>query len=313
MPYWGMNRKEVWGLMALIAVASLGFGVQAYLRVQREGSVWVEHGAGVPRPGEVSGDNSSNINNEGTKKGQLEDRKGFSERPAKPTPAAGSKAWRADGRLDLNRAESADLETLTRIGPARARDILAYRQSHGGFRSAKELLEIPGIGEKTWQTLEPLVYVEPTSSTAPTTAPVAVPLAPVPGSGAASSASPPFSVPQPSPFLPTPVAGFPSPSPSSSGPAPASPSVSSQSVSNATAGQKVDLNRATVAELESLWNVGPQKAQAIVQWRQAHGGFKRLEDFLNVPGIGPQTLARNRERLVVTPVTGETPSAVSWR
>jgi competence protein ComEA len=69
----------------------------------------------------------------------------------------------------------------------------------------------------------------------------------------------------------------------------------------------VDLNRATVAELESLWNVGPQKAQAIVQWRQTHGGFKRVEDFLEVPGIGPQTLARNRERLVVTPVAGETP------
>jgi competence ComEA-like helix-hairpin-helix protein len=287
MPYWGMNRKEVWGLLALIAVSALGFGVQATLRAQREGAVWVEHGAGLPDADEVSESNLSNSNKAGEKKGRLEDRKGFPERPAKPLPSAGSKAWRTDGRLDLNRAESADLETLTRIGPARARDILAYRQSHGGFRSARELLEVPGIGEKTWQTLEPLVYVEPTSSTAPTAATVAVPSATVPGSGTIQSL-------QPTPPLP------PSPSPRST------PSPSSQPPSPSTS-QKIDLNRATGAELESLWNIGPQKAQAIVQWRQTHGGFKRVEDFLEVPGIGPQTLARNRDRLVVTPFTGEAP------
>ncbi len=287
MPYWGMNRKEVWGLMALIAVAALGFGVQATLRAQREGAVWVEHGAGLPEPDESSGPNSPNINQAGEKKGRLEDRKGFPERPAKPLPSAGSEAWRTDGRLDLNRAESADLETLTRIGPARARDILAYRQSHGGFRSARELLEVPGIGEKTWQTLEPLVYVEPSSATAPTAPPVAG-LVTIPLNGTTNSSSQPA---QPLPLPPSPQS---TPSPLSQSPSP-------------SASQKIDLNRATVAELESLWNIGPQKAQAIVQWRQAHGGFKRVEDFLEVPGIGPQTLARNRERLVVTPVTGGTP------
>jgi len=294
MPYWGMNRKEVWGLMALIAVAALGFGVQAYLRAQREGAVWVEQGAGARKAAEVS-DGKPGDRQRGT------DRKGLSERPAKPTPAAGSKAWRADGRLDLNLAGSADLETLTRIGPARARDILAYRQSHGGFRAAKELLEVPGIGEKTWQTLEPLVYVEPTSSTATVAPSVAVP-ATTPVRGGIPSLQP-TQPPQPTPS--TLSSPFPSTQPSPV--LPPGPIPASSSGAGNPAVQKVDLNRASVAELESLWNIGPQKAQAIVQWRQTHGGFKRVEDFLEVPGIGPQTLARNRERLVVTPVAGGTP------
>jgi len=263
MPYWGMNRKEVWGLMALIAVASLGFGVQAYLRVQREGAVWGEHGPDAPQAAKISDGQPDRFFGPAREENR-DTRPGFSERPTKPTPSANSKAWRADGRLDLNRAESADLETLTRIGPSRARDILAYRQSHGKFHSARELLEVPGIGEKTWKMLEPLIYVEPSSATEPVATSVSFP----------ESAQPPAA-------------------------SQAVASVSSQ-ISNSNI-QKIDLNRATVAELESLWNIGPQKAQAIVQWRQTYGGFRLVEDLLKVPGIGPQTLERNRERLTVSP------------
>ncbi len=58
--------------------------------------------------------------------------------------------------------------------------------------------------------------------------------------------------------------------------------------------QVVRLNTATIAELERLPRVGPVLAARILEARQKRGGFTRIEDLLEVPGIGPamlQTLA----------------------
>ena len=49
----------------------------------------------------------------------------------------------------------------------------------------------------------------------------------------------------------------------------------------------VNINRASVTELDSLPGVGPSTAQAIVEYRVAHGPFGSPEDLLNVKGIGP--------------------------
>ncbi len=64
---------------------------------------------------------------------------------------------------------------------------------------------------------------------------------------------------------------------------------------------RVNLNRATVEELEGLPGIGPAKAGAIVRWREEHGRFKKVEDVLGVPGIGPATLERLRPLVVVGP------------
>lgn len=56
----------------------------------------------------------------------------------------------------------------------------------------------------------------------------------------------------------------------------------------------VDLNRATPVELDGLPGVGPATAAAIVTWRDGHHGFRRVEDLLDVPGIGPARLERLR-------------------
>jgi competence protein ComEA len=54
----------------------------------------------------------------------------------------------------------------------------------------------------------------------------------------------------------------------------------------ATPGAKVDLNRATVAQLDGLPGVGPVTAQRIVDWRTAHGRFTSVQQLRQVPGIG---------------------------
>jgi competence protein ComEA len=64
-----------------------------------------------------------------------------------------------DGRVDLNRATSDDLETLPGVGPVLAARILAWREEHGPFREASQLRQVPGIGERTFQSLADLVRV----------------------------------------------------------------------------------------------------------------------------------------------------------
>ncbi len=59
-------------------------------------------------------------------------------------------------------------------------------------------------------------------------------------------------------------------------------------------GAPVDLNRATLAELDTLPGVGPATATAIIAWRDEHGRFRRVDDLLEVPGIGPARLERLR-------------------
>lgn len=53
----------------------------------------------------------------------------------------------------------------------------------------------------------------------------------------------------------------------------------------------VHLNGADAAALDGLPGIGPATAARIVAWRTAHGGFRRLDDLLDVPGIGPAKLA----------------------
>ncbi|TVR62986.1 MAG: ComEA family DNA-binding protein [Gemmatimonadales bacterium] len=75
-------------------------------------------------------------------------------------PPVGDAAGGAEGPIDLNRAELAELERLPGVGPALAERILAERRRRGRFGAPEDLLEISGIGPITWERLRPLVTVD---------------------------------------------------------------------------------------------------------------------------------------------------------
>jgi competence protein ComEA len=64
--------------------------------------------------------------------------------------------------------------------------------------------------------------------------------------------------------------------------------------------QKIDLNRAEAWLLEALPGIGQTRAQAIVDYRSEAGPFKRVEDLLEVEGIGPETLEQIRDYVTVS-------------
>ena len=61
----------------------------------------------------------------------------------------------------------------------------------------------------------------------------------------------------------------------------------------------VDINSATLADLDALPGVGPSTAQAIIDYRIANGPYVSVDDLLNVRGIGPSKLAAMRTRVRV--------------
>ena len=63
---------------------------------------------------------------------------------------------------------------------------------------------------------------------------------------------------------------------------------------------RVNLNTASVDDLTGLPGIGPSYAKRIVEYREKNGPFKRVEDLLNVQGIGEKTLEKLRDRITVS-------------
>ena len=61
----------------------------------------------------------------------------------------------------------------------------------------------------------------------------------------------------------------------------------------------VNVNTATAAELEMLPGIGASRAKAMIEAREAKGGFKSLDDLLAVKGIGEASLAKLRPHLTL--------------
>ena len=63
-------------------------------------------------------------------------------------------------KININTASVEELTQLKRVGPKYAEKIVAFRDANGPFKSAEELLNVPGIGPKTLEVNKDLITVE---------------------------------------------------------------------------------------------------------------------------------------------------------
>lgn len=73
----------------------------------------------------------------------------------------------------------------------------------------------------------------------------------------------------------------------------------SSASANSLVAAQVNINSADIDQLTQLKGVGIKKAEAIIEWRKRYGGFKSVDDLVQVKGIGQVILESNRARLTV--------------
>ena len=73
----------------------------------------------------------------------------------------------------------------------------------------------------------------------------------------------------------------------------------------ATPGSPVNLNSASVAQLQTLPGIGASTAQRIVEYRQKNGSFKKIEELMNVKGIGEKSFLKLKSVITVGPDKGD--------
>jgi competence ComEA-like helix-hairpin-helix protein len=169
--------------------------------------------------------------------------------------------------LNLNRATADDLDALPGLGPALARRIVDYRQAHGPFKQIEDLSEVSGIGPHNLPKLKPYLGLGSPEAVAPPDWEAAM-TAGQPGSGTyreSQEGRPPGKI----------------------GLQPKAP------------GRVIDPNRASQADLETLPGIGPVLAQRIIDYRRAHGPYKKIADLRKVPGIGPKKLKKIKPYLTM--------------
>ena len=161
-------------------------------------------------------------------------------------------------RLDLNAADRSELAQVPGIGAEKAKAIEEHRQSKGKFQTVDELRGVKGFGDKTIDKVRPYLQVE--NSAVPTVV------------TSAGELEPAIREPKPVPAArPTGVKKL----------QPGDP--------------PINVNAATLQELEQLPGVGPVTATNIIAARP----IRTVEDLDRVKGIGPKTLEKLRPFVVV--------------
>ena len=69
----------------------------------------------------------------------------------------------------------------------------------------------------------------------------------------------------------------------------------------------INLNTATVDQLETLPGIGRKTAERILEYRTKSGGFKRIEELMNVKGIGEKSFLKLKPLIAVPPKTDKAP------
>lgn len=73
--------------------------------------------------------------------------------------SSGSKSNEKSGKININTATQADLETIDGIGPTLAERIIEYRKQNGKFKNIDELKSVKGIGDKKFESIKEKITV----------------------------------------------------------------------------------------------------------------------------------------------------------
>lgn len=76
-------------------------------------------------------------------------------------------------------------------------------------------------------------------------------------------------------------------------------SVLAQKNSPSPAAEKINLNSATIEQLQALPGIGPAIAKSIIEHRTKVGRFNRIEEIINIKGVGEKKFQKIKDRLVV--------------
>lgn len=76
-----------------------------------------------------------------------------------------------------------------------------------------------------------------------------------------------------------------------------------QPISAAATKPAVNLNTATLEQLDALPGIGKKTAELIIEYRTKSGGFKRIEELMNVKGIGEKSFLKLKPLVAVPPKT----------
>lgn len=167
--------------------------------------------------------------------------------------------------IDLNTATLEELQTLPGIGPAKARAIVQYREKQP-FTKPEDLMNVTGIGPKTFEKLKDRIKVSTNSNSTPQNkGEQEITSQNIQKQKAVTVETEPFKMDN----------------------------------TDTVPAIKININTANTEELQKLPGIGPSKAQAIVDYRNANGPFKSLEEIKNVRGIGEKTFERLKTLITV--------------
>ena len=165
-------------------------------------------------------------------------------------------------RVDVDKADAAELERLPRVGRELARRMVEEREARGPFGRLEGLRRVPGFGPAMLRTLERTASFS--------------------GVGRVGTEAP---------------AG--GPGPQGGAGAPEGARAGHGAAAAACGSGPIALNAATAAQLDCIPGVGPALAERILADRRSRGPYGRVEDLDRVPGIGKRLVERLRPMLRV--------------